>query len=134
MNQISKTIIFLLRGIRSSVCCVSYRSVHHLRPYEGFFPYSPPFSSSQYSKFEYSKFEYFSLWSCLTREFTCILVPRPPYDEKSLVYGMSDGWGFCGDVGSSDEVPTGCLYSNFAKIGVLFHDFDFCDNSSRNLL
>ena len=39
-----------------------------------------------------------------------------PMMKKSLVYGMSDVWGFRGDVGSSDEAPTGCLYSNFAKI------------------
>ena len=41
---------------------------------------------------------------------------RHNYDEKPLVYGMSDVWGFRGDVGSSDEAPTGCLYSKFAKI------------------
>ena len=122
LNQISKSIIFLLSGSRSSVCRVFYRPVHHFRAYVGDFSYSPPFSRSQYSNFEYSKFEYFSLWA---REFRCTVVPRPPYDENPLVYGMSDVWGFRGDVGSSDEAPTGCLYSKFAKIWVLFRVFYF---------
>ena len=114
-DQISKPKIFFLRWCSSSLCRVFYRPVHHFQTYEGFFRFSPPFSSFVLYFPAYSHFEYFSLCARRARELTRIITLRTVSHQKTQQCGTFEVYSFRGGVGDGYAASTGYLLVEMCK-------------------